>query len=140
MSAQTAVEIKGKDAQDAPLLPALLDSKAERFTMRQVSADKAYASLDNYANIDRHGATPFIPFKSIHTGRGGGPVGHDVPLLPVPAGRIPHALPQAEQRRIHLLHDEGEVRGLRAEQDRHGDGQRDAVQSALPQHLLLDSD
>jgi transposase len=68
----TAVEIKGKDAQDAPLLPALLDATAKRFTMREVSADKVYASLNNYAEINRHGAVPFIPFKSIHTGAGGG--------------------------------------------------------------------
>lgn len=69
----TAVEIKGKDAQDAPQLPALLNQTAAgKFTMREVSADKVYASLDNYAEIARHGATPFIPFKSIHTGKGGG--------------------------------------------------------------------
>ena len=68
----TAVEIKGKDAQDSPLLPDLLNTTAKRFTMREVSADKAYGSLNNYAEIDRHGATPFIPFKSIHTGAGGG--------------------------------------------------------------------
>jgi transposase len=68
----TAVEIKGKDAQDAPQLPAMLDTTAERFTMREVSADKVYASLDNYAEIAKHGATPYIPFKSNHTGAGGG--------------------------------------------------------------------
>ncbi|WP_435011231.1 transposase [Tundrisphaera lichenicola] len=68
----TAVEIRDKDAQDAPLLPALMDSTADRFTMREVSADKVYASLKNYAEIAKHGATPYIPFKSNHTGRGGG--------------------------------------------------------------------
>ena len=68
----TAVEIRGKDAQDSPLLPDLLNTTAKRFTMREVSADKAYGSLNNYAEISRHGATPFIPFKSIHTGAGGG--------------------------------------------------------------------
>lgn len=50
----------------------MLDATAERFVMREVSADKVYASLNNYAEISRHGATPFIPFKSIHTGAGGG--------------------------------------------------------------------
>jgi transposase len=68
----TAVEIKGKDAQDAPQLPAMLDTTAERFIMREVSCDKVYASLNNYAEIAKHGATPYIPFKSIHTGAGGG--------------------------------------------------------------------
>ena len=68
----TAVEIRGKDAQDAPLLPDLLNTTAERFTMREVSADKVYASLKNYEAIAFHNATPYIPFKSIHTGAGGG--------------------------------------------------------------------
>src|SRR3982750_2704387 len=68
----TAVEIRDKDAQDAPLLPPLVETTAETFTMREVSLDKVYASLDNYAVIDRAGATPFVPFKSNHTGAGGG--------------------------------------------------------------------
>ncbi len=68
----TAVEIRDKLAQDSPILPDLLGTTAERFTMREVSCDKVYASLNNYAEISRHGATPFIPFKSIHTGAGGG--------------------------------------------------------------------
>src|SRR5205085_7461846 len=45
---------------------------AKRFTMREVSADKAFGSLKNYNEIAKHGATPYIPFKSIHTGAGGG--------------------------------------------------------------------
>ena len=40
--------------------------------MREVSGDKAYGSLSNYASIDAAGAVPYIPFKSIHTGAGGG--------------------------------------------------------------------
>jgi transposase len=43
---------------------------AENFFVREVSADKAYASARNYDAIDRYGAIPFIPFKSNHTGRG----------------------------------------------------------------------
>ena len=50
----------------------MLNATAERFTMREVSADKVYASFKNYDEIARHGATPFIPFKSIHTDRAGG--------------------------------------------------------------------
>ena len=68
----TAVEIRGKDAQDAPLLPDLLNTTAERFTMREVSADKVYVSFDNLAEVVRHGAVPYIPFKSNHTARMGG--------------------------------------------------------------------
>jgi transposase len=68
----TAVEIKDKDASDTKLLPALVDTTAENFTLREVSADKGYGSLKNYKAIQYHGATPYIAFKSIHTGRGGG--------------------------------------------------------------------
>jgi transposase len=68
----TAVEIKDKDAQDAPQLPSLVEVTSQNFTMCEVSLDKVYASLDNYAAIDRAGAIPYIPFKSNHTGAGGG--------------------------------------------------------------------
>jgi transposase len=68
----TAAEIKDKDASDTKLLPGLLDTTAEHFTVREVSADKAYGSLKNYKAIQYHGATPDIAFKRIHTGRGGG--------------------------------------------------------------------
>jgi transposase len=68
----TAVEIRDKNASDTKLLPALVDATAENFEMREVSADKGYGSLKNYKAIQYHGATPYIAFKSIHTGRGGG--------------------------------------------------------------------
>jgi transposase len=68
----TAAEIKDKDASDTKLLPQLLDTTAEHFAVREVSADKAYGSFKNYKAIQYHGATPYIAFKSIHTGRGGG--------------------------------------------------------------------
>jgi transposase len=68
----TAVKIKDKDAQDAPQLPSLVEVTSQNFTMCEVSLDKVYASLDNYAAIDRVGAIPYIPFKSNHTGAGGG--------------------------------------------------------------------
>jgi transposase len=54
------------------LLPALVDATAANFKMREVSADKGYGSLNNYAAIARHGAVPYIAFKSIHSGKGGG--------------------------------------------------------------------
>ncbi|MBS0209244.1 MAG: transposase [Planctomycetes bacterium] len=69
----TAVEIRDKQAQDAPLMPALVDATARHFTLREVTGDKAYASYKNYDAIEAHGATPFIPFKeTIHTGKRGG--------------------------------------------------------------------
>jgi transposase len=68
----TAVEIKDKDASDTKLLPALVDATAQNFTLNEVSADKGYGSLKNYKAIQYHGAVPYIAFKSIHNGRGGG--------------------------------------------------------------------
>jgi transposase len=65
----TAVEIHGKDASDTKLLPALVDATAENFALSEVLADKGYGSKKNYKAIQRHGAVPYIAFKSIHTGR-----------------------------------------------------------------------
>ncbi|QDV91790.1 Transposase DDE domain protein [Phycisphaerae bacterium RAS2] len=68
----TAVEIAGKDASSTPMLPDLLKTTAKNFKPREVSGDKEFGSLRNYDAIEAVGATPFIPFKSIHTGKGGG--------------------------------------------------------------------
>lgn len=68
----TAVEIRDKDASDTKLLPALADATAKNLRLDEVSADKGYGSIKNYKAIQRHGATPYIAFKSIHTGQAEG--------------------------------------------------------------------
>jgi transposase len=68
----TPVEIRDRHAADTKSLPYLMDMTAENFTVHEVSADKAYASLRNYDAIERHGATPFIAFKSNSVGGRGG--------------------------------------------------------------------
>jgi transposase len=68
----TAVAIKHRDASDTKLLPELVKTTAENFSLSEVSADKGYGSLQNYDVITSRGAVPYIAFKSIHTGRGGG--------------------------------------------------------------------
>jgi transposase len=68
----TAVEIRDKDASDTKLLPSLVQKTAKHFSMQEISADKGYASLNNYRVIEKTGATPYIIFKSSHKGRGGG--------------------------------------------------------------------
>lgn len=70
----TSVEISGRDDHDSPFLPALVDATARNFSMREVSADKAYSSAKNLAVIADHGAEPFIPFKSNTTGKGNTPL------------------------------------------------------------------
>ena len=66
----TAVEIRDRYAADTRSLPYLVDMTAENFAIREVSADKAYSSHANFDFIGRHGAKPFIAFKSNTTGRG----------------------------------------------------------------------
>ncbi|MDX2166478.1 MAG: IS5 family transposase [Deltaproteobacteria bacterium] len=60
----TAVVISGMQEHDSPQFAKLVESTAERFTVREVSADKAYSGRDNYALVEHLGATPFIPFRS----------------------------------------------------------------------------
>jgi transposase len=68
----TAVEIQEKDASDTKLLPDLVHTTAKHFDMQEVSADKGYSSVKNHEVIASHGATPYIAFKSIHSGAAGG--------------------------------------------------------------------
>jgi transposase len=67
-----AVVIRDKDATDPKQLPELVRAAANNFTLREVSADKAYGSISNYAVIAECGATPYIAFKENHTGASGG--------------------------------------------------------------------
>jgi transposase len=68
----TAVEVKGKDANDSPLLPPLVNATAENFTIREVSGDAGYSSVKNYEVVDALGATAFIDFKVNASGAQGG--------------------------------------------------------------------
>jgi transposase len=68
----TAVEIHGQHAADTKMLPVLTEATAMNFTMREVSADKGYASKANFESIARFGAVPFISFPDSHKGQGGG--------------------------------------------------------------------
>lgn len=68
----TAVEIRERNANDSPLLPVLLEQTAKQFHVAEVSADKAYASENNFQAIAACGATAFIPFKAWTTGAVGG--------------------------------------------------------------------
>jgi len=59
----TAVEISGGHGNDSPYLVPTLATTAQNFTIREVSADKAYSSKKNHAAVDDLGGTPYIPFK-----------------------------------------------------------------------------
>jgi transposase len=53
-------------------LPELLEATARTFDVKEVSADKAYASVSNLEAIERVGARAFIMHKMNHTERQGG--------------------------------------------------------------------
>jgi transposase len=68
----TAVRILDKDAADCPQFVPLVKETKRHFSISEVSADKAYASLDNFEAVAECGAKAFIAFKSNTTGAAGG--------------------------------------------------------------------
>ncbi len=61
----TSVEISDGYAHDYHYFKSLVNTTAENgFKMSEVSADKAYLSGENLLTSLRHGAIPYIPFKS----------------------------------------------------------------------------
>lgn len=66
----TSVQITDGYANDHGYFKPLADQTAERgFTMAEISGDKAYLSGENFLTTIRHGATPYIPFKSNSKGQ-----------------------------------------------------------------------
>jgi transposase len=55
--------VKVSSEGDCPQLPELLAQTMKRFKVREVSADKAYSSKENFEVIESYGAEAFIPFK-----------------------------------------------------------------------------
>jgi len=68
----TAVRILDKDAADSPQFVPLVKETKKNFTIGEVSADKAYASVENFEAVAECGGTGFIAFKSNATGAAGG--------------------------------------------------------------------
>jgi transposase len=68
----TAVIIDQQDTADSPQLPALTAKTAESFTIKEMSADKAYASGENFAAVEKRGGQFFPMFKVNTTGGIGG--------------------------------------------------------------------
>lgn len=64
----TVTPSHGEGTGDSSQFPELLAKTAEHFTMREVSADKAYSSKAHLAAIEAAGATPFIPFRGNQIG------------------------------------------------------------------------
>src|SRR5215204_4164504 len=68
----TAVRVLDKDSADSPQFAPLVKETAREFTISEVSADKAYTSLENFEEVAGFGGTGFMPFKSNTTGAVGG--------------------------------------------------------------------
>jgi hypothetical protein len=68
----TAVRILDMDAADSPQFVPLVRETHKRFIIGEVSADKAYGSLDNFEEVAKMGGQAFISFKSNATGQAGG--------------------------------------------------------------------
>ncbi len=60
----TAINVTESNANDSPEFAALVATTDRRFTIEEVSADKAYLSHDNLVAVESVGAVPYIPFKS----------------------------------------------------------------------------
>jgi len=60
----TACVIDSPTAGDSPLFKPMLETTAANgFKVNDVCADKGYLSNENLELVERHGGTPFVPFK-----------------------------------------------------------------------------
>lgn len=59
-----ACEITDRNTHDTLEFKPLVERAAQRFAIKEVSADKAYSSVSNLEFVESIGATPYIPFKS----------------------------------------------------------------------------
>jgi transposase len=68
----TAVRILDKDAADCPQFVPLVKETRKGFEIDEVSADKAYLSVENFEEVAAMGGQAFIQFKTNTTGGVGG--------------------------------------------------------------------
>jgi transposase len=68
----SAVRILDRDAADCPQFDPLVRETKEGFQIDDVSADKAYLSLENFETVAGLGGVAYIPFKDNSTGGVGG--------------------------------------------------------------------
>jgi transposase len=64
----TSIEVSPTETADAPQLPQLVNTTAQTFAIKEVSADRAYSSRKNLRAVQEVGGTAYIPFKSNSTG------------------------------------------------------------------------
>ncbi len=122
----TSVEISDGYANDHGYFKPLVEAAAENgFTLKEVAADKAYLSGENLLTTLRHGAIPYVPFKSNSKAQTNyGPKStlwtRMLEFLHGQPGRISNALSQAVKRGNHVSHDQVKVWSETAKQDANG--------------------
>lgn len=65
----TSIEVSKGTSSDSVMFPDLVTETSQNFSMREVSADKAYSSRQNLQHVTELGAIPFIPFKKNASGK-----------------------------------------------------------------------
>lgn len=66
------VQVTEGTAHDSPYFQALLESAANNFDVKEITADMGYLSRENLNYADGLGITPYIPFKKNSTGHSRG--------------------------------------------------------------------
>ena len=107
----TAVEMTDWRGADSPQFAPLLATTAANFTLRDVTADKAYSSRKNLQAVADAGGTPFIPFKGQDSGgrfpgKSAAPTGTTPTAIPAvynPQATIPGMEMSAWTRMYHLF-------------------------------------
>jgi transposase len=66
----TALDVLQEDSPDSPQLPGLAATTAKNFTIKEMSADKAYTSNANFVAVESHGGTFYPMFRVNATGKG----------------------------------------------------------------------
>jgi len=84
----TSVEVTDLRGADSPQFAPLVAATTENFTLRDVTADKAYSSRKNLQLVADAGGNPFIPFRGMDRGGTITPPGGVVPT-----GQTPAAIP-----------------------------------------------
>jgi transposase len=68
----TAIRILDKDSGDSPQFVPLVKETRQGFEIAEVSADKAYVSVENFEEVAAGGGRAYIAFKENTTGAAGG--------------------------------------------------------------------
>lgn len=69
----TSAEITDGDSADSPqFVPLVMATTQNGFNIKEMTADKAYSSRDNFEAVGQVGGTAYIPFKSNATGKSRG--------------------------------------------------------------------